>query len=123
MRHDLGHLSDVLYDVGGANPQQHAIGWALHQAPSCRDADEAGSFRAHEGASNVKAVFREQEVEVITGDAAGNVWITVADEVAIAISDVLQLRVDLASASAATNDLVEFLRAGRADLHAQAVVS
>ena len=111
-----------LEDVGIGDDQQHSLGRALDQAAGGFEDGDAGSFRTDQRAGNVEAILREQEVQVVAGNAARDVGIAAADKIAVGFGDGLQLRVDIASSSAGADDLVKFLGSGGADLHAQAVV-
>ena len=44
---------------------------------------DAGAFAADECAGNVESVFRKELVEVVAGDAAGDIGEALADEVAV----------------------------------------
>ncbi len=87
-----------------------------------RDNCRAGAFTADQGAGDVKAVFGEQLVEVIAGDAARDTGKLFANQVGIAIANTGKARVECAGATPCTNEAVELIGTGAADGHAGAVV-
>ena len=70
----------------------------------------------------METIFRKQEIEVVTGDAAWDIRITAANQVAISASYGLQLGVDFAAPPAFANNQLEFFRTGSTHLHAQPVI-
>src|SRR5438045_956412 len=65
---------------------------------------------------------RNQLIEVIAGDAARDVRITIADQAGVAIAQGTQLRKDLALAPAIANGAIHVVDMHPSSLHAQAVV-
>ena len=90
VRHDVGHVVGALVNVGIGDDQQHALGRTFDQAAGGFENGDAGAFRADQRARNVKAVFREQEIQVVAGDAARDVGVTAADQIAVGVGDVFQ---------------------------------
>ena len=66
----------------------------------------------------MEAVFGEQVVEVVSGDAARNIRKLAAHLLAIAVGERLEAGVDFGAASAFANEAVEVIGAGCADVHA-----
>ena len=64
----------------------------------------AGAFGAYQCARYVEPSFGQQFIEVVTGDAPGNLRKLRADEIAVLVANRSQLRVDLAAASPLLND-------------------
>ncbi len=75
----------------------------------------AGAFGTDEGAGDVEAVFREQLVEVVAGDAAGDAGVFLADEGGVAVAEAFQACVDFSDAAAGADFLFDFGFAGFAD--------
>ena len=63
----------ALIDVGIGDDQQDALRRALDQAACGFEHGGAGAFGADQRARDVEAVFRQQVVQVVAGDAAGNI--------------------------------------------------
>ena len=81
--HDFRNMVGALINVGIGDDQQHALRRALDQAASRFENGDTGSFGSDERARNMKAVFRQQVIQVVAGDAARNIGKSLADEVAI----------------------------------------
>ena len=80
MRHDFGDVIGALKNIGIRDDREHALGWAFDQAASGFERGDTGSFGADQGAGDVESVFGEQVVEVVAGDAAGDLGELLADE-------------------------------------------
>ena len=111
MGHDFGNGIGGEEDIGVADDEKHALGRALDQAASGFEDGDAGAFGADESARYVETVFRKQVVQVVAGDAARDVGITLADELAVGVGEILEGGVDFAAASACADDGFEFVRA------------
>ena len=98
MLHDLGDVIGALIDVGIGDDEQDALRRTFDQAAGGFENRGAGSFGADQGAGDVEAVFGEQVVEVVAGDAAGDVGKFLADQIAVLIGDLLEGGVDLIAA-------------------------
>ena len=70
----------------------------------------------------MKSIFRKKIVQVVSGNAARNVGVTLANEIAILIANRLHPGINLATAAAFSDDGFQFGIAGRAHPHANAVV-
>ena len=70
----------------------------------------------------MEAVFGEQLVEVVAGDAAGNARKLLPDERGVAVAEAREAGVDLADAAAGADQRVKLLGRRGADGHARAVV-
>ena len=85
--------------------------------------DHARAFCPDQRFRHVKSVFRQQLIEVVAGDAPGNLRILRADQAGVLIADVPQLGINFAAAPALRNDGIEFGLAGDgAHCHLRAVV-
>ena len=80
----------ALINIGIGNDQQHALRRALDQTAGRFENRDAGAFGADEGARYVKAVLRQKIVEVVAGNAAGNLGEALADQIAVRPSERLQ---------------------------------
>src|SRR5262245_32631277 len=69
--------------------------------------DDAGAFGADERARHVESVFGEQLIEVVSGNAAGDIWKTTANQIRVLVADGAQLRVDLSTPSSLAHDAIE----------------
>ena len=101
---------------------EHAEGRAGGEIERGGDDVGAGTFRTHQRAGDVEVVFRQQLVEVVAGDAAGNARKLFAHQGGVAIANARQACVDLAYAAAGADQRVEFGRRRGADRHPGAVV-
>ena len=79
-----GFVFEDLRDVVGgekdereAEADEGAAGWGFDELECGAEDDGAGAFAADEGAGDVEVVFGEELVEIVAGDAAGNVGETV----------------------------------------------
>ena len=108
VRHDFGNVIGALINVGIGDDQQHALGRAFDQAARGFENGDAGAFGADQCASDMEAVFGQEVVQVVSGDAAGDVGETLADQIAVGGGDGLQLGVDFGAASAGSEDAFEF---------------
>ena len=87
--HNLRDVIGALINVGTADDQQHARRRTLDQAAGGFKNGDAGAFGTDECAGDVKAIFREQIVEVVSGDAARNIGELLANLIAVFVGDVL----------------------------------
>ncbi len=122
MLHDLGHMVGALIDVEIGNDQQHALRRTLDQTARRFEHRHAGAFRAHQSARHIESILGKKEIQVVPRNPARDVGITLAHEISVAVSERFQSGINLAAASAFTNDCVKLLSTGCADLHPQAVV-
>ena len=81
--HDFGDVIGALINVGIGDDEQHALRRTFDQAACGFENRGAGSFGADQGAGDVESVFGEQVVQVVAGDAAGNVGEFLADEIGV----------------------------------------
>src|ERR1039458_6187786 len=120
--HDLRHVVGADVNIGPSDDEQHTRRRTLDEAAGGFENRDASSLGADERARHVKAAFREQVVEVVSGNAARNVGKLAADLLAVAVGEGLEAGVDFGAASTFANEAVEVVRAGRADVHALATV-
>ncbi len=111
-----------LIDVGEAQHQDHPRLRTGHQPRLGFQRDDAGAFAADQRARDVEAVFRQQLIEVVAGDAALDFRETRANQVGVLVAQVAQPAVDLAAAAAGADDAHQFVFGGRADGQTQAVI-
>ncbi len=111
-----------LVNVGEAKHQDHPRLRTGHQPGFCFQGDDAGAFGADQRAGDVEAVFWQQLVEVVAGDAALDFGETRPDQVGILVAQVAQPPVDFTAAATAADDAHQIVFGRRADGQAQAVV-
>ena len=107
-----GHPMTRRARAGGLWTRRQVASRIVTQVPS-----EPTSARA-----TLEAVFGEQVVEVVSGDAAGDVGELAADLIAVAVGEGLEAGVDFGAAAAFGDDAIEIFGAGCADVHAVAAV-
>ena len=73
MRHDFGNVVGALINVGIGDDQQHALGRAFDQAAGGFENRDARAFGADQCAGDVESILGQKVVQVVAGDAAGNV--------------------------------------------------
>ncbi len=79
VRHDFGDVVGALENVGIGDDQEDSCWRAFDEAAGGFEDCGAGSFGADQGAGDVESVFGEEIVEVVAGDAAGDVGEFLAD--------------------------------------------
>ena len=90
--HDLGNVVGAEINVGPSDDEQHSRRRTLDQSASRFEHRDASAFGADQRARHVKAVFGEQVVEVVSGNAARNVRELAAHLLAVAVGDGLETR-------------------------------
>src|SRR6185437_3351221 len=100
-----------------------SIRGAIYQTSDPLKDGNAGALRPYQSFCHVKPVFRQQIIQVITRNAAGNFGIARANLISIPVAEITQLRVDFRSPSAFRNDLRELFVTGCANGKLQAVIS
>src|SRR5690349_19333248 len=100
MLEDARHGVARLEDVRKAEHRERPAGRAPHQLDRRLEDSDARPFAPDQRARDIEAVLGEQVVEVITGDAAWNVRVAGAHEVAIAPPQRVETAVDLAAPAA-----------------------
>ncbi len=108
--------------VGEAERNQAAMLRARLQLAFRFQNGHAGAFAADQGAGHVEAVFRQQLIQVVAGDATRNVGEAGAHERRIGVAQAAQPRVDLAAPAAGGNDGGQLILRCGTDAHARAVV-
>ena len=108
--------------IGKSEHDQAAMLRAMLERAVGLEHGDAGALRAHQGAGHVKAVLGQQLVQVVAGNAAGNLGKTLPDQVAIGIPDAGQAGIDLPPPSAAGDDRLQLGFCGSADGEPGAVV-
>src|SRR5690625_27384 len=109
-------------DIGVAEDDEGALGGAVDQADGRLEDRDAGPLGPGEGAGDVKAIFGEELVEVVAGDAARDIGEALADQVGVAVADRPEPRIDLAAAAPLGDDRLELGLGGGADTHTEPVV-
>src|ERR1700687_423077 len=120
--HDLRDVVGTDVNIGPSNDKQHARRRTFDQAAAGFENRDASAFGANQSARHVKAVFGEQVVEVVSGNAAWNVGKLAAGLLAIAVGEGLEAGGGLSAAAPFANEAVEVVGAGRANVHALAAV-
>src|ERR1019366_7633294 len=120
--HDVRDAVAALVNVRISNHQQDPFGRALHQAASGFENCDTGAFRSHQRAGNMKTVFRQKLIQVVSGNAARDFGKPGANQISVVIAQEFQPGIDFAAPAAFANDSVGFRVAGLAYFHAQAVV-
>src|SRR5208282_4792858 len=118
MLHDLRNVVGADVNVGPSNDQQHPLRWTFDEAASGFENRDTRAFGANQRTRNVKAVFREQIVEVVSGNAARNIRKLAAHLLTIAVGERLEAGVDFSAAATFANEAFEIVSAGCADVHA-----
>ena len=108
--------------VGEAEDEQAALGRAVDQADGRLEDRDAGALGARERGGDVEAVLGQEAVEVVAGDAARQLRVALADEVAVPVAEVAQLGVDLALGAAGRDQAGQLGLGRRPHLEAVAVV-
>ena len=89
VRQDFRDVVGALINVGIGDDEQHALGRTFDQAAGGFEDGGAGSFGADQSAGDVESVFGQQVIQVVAGDAAGDVGELLADEVGVLVGDLL----------------------------------
>ncbi len=95
---------------------------ARHQPHGGLQHGDASPFRAHQSPRHVEAVLGQQMGKVVARDAAGDVRIALPDQRRIAVAQLAQPAVDLASPAAGADDAPQLLLARGADPQPQALI-
>ena len=118
LRHHVGGIRDVRVPDHHQGPAARY----LHQADLRLEHGDQRALAAHQRPGQVEALLREQIVEVVAGNPAGDLRIAGADLAEVAVPDLPQPPVQLGPAAARGQDLLVLLVAGGADPAAQPVV-
>ena len=70
--HHLGHVIGALVDIRIGDHQQHALRGTFDQSAGGFEHGDAGAFRPDQRARHLEAVFRQQIIEVVSGNPPGN---------------------------------------------------
>src|SRR5215469_6993478 len=117
-------LQNLGYQIGGfvhiaaTNDQQYPLLRTFDQAAGGFQRGDTGSFRAHERAGNMEAVFGKEKRQVVAGNSAGNVRILLADEARVLAANRFQSRVNLGATASLADDVIELGFVSRAYAHA-----
>ena len=79
--------------------------------------DDKRPFAPDQGLRHIETFFREQVVQVVAGDAAGNVGIALADLVGVAVAELTQLGVQPSGGPSVTDRAIELLVVADASDH------
>src|SRR6267143_4384972 len=82
----------------------------------------ASTLRSDERAGDVESPFREQFIQVVTGDSSRNLRKARANQAGILLLNPVQLAVNLATAATPRNDVSELRPTSSAHRHLRAVV-
>ena len=117
-----GHVIGGDEGIGKAEHHQAAMLRAMSERAARLQHGNAGAFAAHQCAGDVEAVFRQQLIQVVAGDAARDPGKALADQLAVGIPDAGQAGINLAPAAALGDDGFEFRLRSSADGEPGAVV-
>ena len=70
----------------------------------------------------MKSVIWQQLIQAVARDATWNIGVPCADQVGIFVSQSFEPSINLATSTALADDPFDFLVAGLADMHAQAII-
>src|SRR5208283_2196302 len=118
MLHDLRDVIGADVDIGPSDDEQHARRRTFDKAAGRFENRDARALGADERSRYVKAAFRKQVIEVVSGDAARNVRELAANLLAVAVGEGLEAGVDFGAASAFANEKVKVVGAGCANVQA-----
>src|SRR5208283_432044 len=122
MRHDLWNKVSTNVDVGPSDHEQHPRRGALDEPASRFENGGAGALGTNQRARNMETIFRQQVVEIVSGNATRNIGELAANLVAVAVGELFEARIDLGAASAVALSAGEIFLAGGANVQALAVV-
>ena len=122
MLHDLGDVIGADVNIGPSDDEQHPRRWTLDQAAGSFEDRDASTLGPDQRAGHMEAVFGEQVVEVVSGNAARNIGKLAANLLAIAVGEGFEAGVDLGAAATFAQEAVEVFVAGGADMQALAVI-
>jgi hypothetical protein len=108
--------------VGVADDEEGPIPRARHQPELRLQRERAGALGPDQRAGHIEAVLREELVEVVAGDPAGDLGEARADLVGVAVAERSEPGVDLGAAPTAGDDGGQLLVARRAHPHAEAII-
>ena len=108
--------------IGEAQHNELAVLRALHQPHGRFQHGHARGLGPDQGARNVEAILRQQLVEVVAGDATGNLREALTDKGCVGIAEALQSCVDCAGAPACGDRRLKRLVTHRPERHASAVI-
>src|SRR6266446_2034422 len=94
MLHDLRDVVGTEINIWPSDDEQRPRWRTLDQTAGGFEHRDASSFRADERARHVKAVFGEQVVEVVSGNAARNVGELAANLLSVAVGDGVESSID-----------------------------
>ena len=94
--------------IGKAEHHQAAVLWAMFERAAGLQHGDARALGAHQRARYIESVFRQQLVQVVARDAAGDLGKALPDQVAVGIPDARHAGIDLAPSTAAGDDGLQF---------------
>src|SRR5438094_5961280 len=112
----------ALEDVGIGYDQQNAFGRTFHQAALGFEHGDARALRTDQRPRYVKSALRQEIIQVVAGDSARNVGITLTNEIAVRGGNCFQPGIDLAAPSAQVNEAFQFVAGSGSDSHSAAIV-
>src|SRR6266705_2850017 len=104
MRHDVGDTISALINVGIRYDEQNALRRTFNQTARCLKHGRTRSFGADQRPRYMETVFRQQIVQVISGNPARDVGIALSNKIAVLVNDGFELSVNFASVSALSNN-------------------
>src|SRR6266404_2335739 len=112
MLHDVGDVVGTEINIGPSDNEQPPRRRTLDQAAGGFENRDASAFRADESTRHVKAVFGEQVVEVVSGNAARNVGELATNLLSVAVGDGVESSIDFGASTTFLDEAVEVIRAG-----------
>jgi hypothetical protein len=122
VRHNLHNMIASSIGIFIAQYQHRASLWAVYESGGGLQHRHTGAFRTHQRAGDVETVFRQEFIQIIAGDAPGNLGITRANQLGIVIAQRAQISINLAAPPALVDDLLQFSVAGWSNAQAQPIV-
>src|SRR5699024_10097098 len=109
-------------DVVEADHEQHALWRRGNQTAADAENGNTGAFAADQRTSNMKALFGQQFVEIIARNAAWNLWVAGAHQIAIPIAHVPKTGINFSPPAALGDGRRKLVLAGRPDQKPQPVM-
>ncbi len=105
---NLRHMIRCFKSIFVTKSDKRPVLWAMDEPQFRFEHDRAGSFRPHQSVRHMKPSFRQQLIQVVTGDAPGNPGKSRAYLRAVLVPDCPELRVNFTAASSLICDALKF---------------
>src|SRR5579864_8866324 len=100
---NLWNMLCRLVDIPITKHQQAALFGPVHQPDLCPQGDDASALGTNQRARYMEAIFRQQLIQAVSGDSAGNFRIATADQISILIAQAAESGIDLTLTAAGAN--------------------